>query len=357
MAATRRRRTAALIDALFAAPERYEFRQAVRLIERHARRLRQRSSADDGTPRPSAAAGDAVMRFKAATGLAFPLAEIEQLGREGPQGPAVFRVTFLGLNGPSGVLPRYYSELVLRSVKQKSTALRDLLDLLNHRAIVLHLAASRKYRLPANVENAAAPGGDALTAAIFALIGFGTAGLRDRLAVEDATLLYYSGLFAQTRRSAVGLKMVVSDYLGLPIRIEQFAGRWTALADHDLTRLGGAADANGRFAALGVTTVAGRRVWDVQGSFRIRIGPLDYRQFAQLLPGSALMREVAALVRTYAGPTLAYDIALDLKGETIPECQLVTEGAVLPRLGWNTWLAAQSRPAVVSDAVMRYATI
>lgn len=351
MAAARGRRTAPLIDALFAEPERFEFRQAVRLIEQHARRLRRQRAESDLTVRPSAAQSDAVVRFKAATGLAFPVAEIEQLGREGPKGPAIFRVTFLGLNGPSGVMPRYYSELVLRSIKQKSYALRDLLDLLNHRAIALHLAASRKYRLPASIEAAPAPGADPLTAAIFALIGFGTAGLRDRLAVEDSTLLYYAHFFAQTRRSAVGLELVLADYLGLDTRVEQFSGRWTMLADEDRSRLGG------EFAALGRDAVAGSRVWDVEGSFRIRIGPLTYAQFAQLMPGSALMGEVAALVRSYVGPSLAYDIALDLKGECVPQCRLESEGDFLPRLGWNTWLAAPSHPPVVSDAVMRNATI
>jgi type VI secretion system protein ImpH len=266
-------------------------------------------------------------------------------------------VTFLGLHGPSGVLPRHYSELVSQQVRRKSLALRDLLDVFNHRAVAMHFLAWRKYRLPAEFEIGPRDQDDPITAALYALIGFATGGLRDRLAVEDAVLVHYGGLFAQPARSAVGLELLLSDYIGRPVRISQFIGRWAPLAAEDCTSLATAARPFGNFAALGVNAVAGTRVWDVQGGFRVSLGPLDYKQFAELMPGAPLMNEIEALTRTYAGPGLAFDVELVLRGEDVPACTLAESGAFLPRLGWNTWLHAEKRAPVVSDAVIRYTGI
>jgi type VI secretion system protein ImpH len=354
MAAESRRQDPSLIEALLEEPYRFEFIQAVRVLERVAE-TRRRAAASDG-PRHATAVED-VVRFRAALALAVPLAEVEQLRAGEAGGPAEMQVSFLGLNGPSGVLPRHYSELVLQQVRQKNLALRDFLDVFNHRAIAMHLLARRKYRLAASVESSGDDGRDPISALFYALIGFATPGLRDRLAVDDHALVYYGGLFAQSRRSAAGLEQILSDYLGRPVEVAQFAGRWAPLAAEDWTRLATQNRPFGNFAQLGVDAVAGTHVWDVQGGFRLRLGPLDYRQFAELMPGSPLMNEVAALTRTYVGPELAFDVELALRGDAVPDCVLAGSGDFLPRLGWNTWLPAETRPATVSDAVLRFTRI
>lgn len=354
MAAAGGRQDASLIEALLEEPYRFEFLQAVRVLERVAEMRRRAAAADE--PR-RAAAVDEVVRFRTTLALAVPLSEVEQLHADGAGGPAEMHVSFLGLNGPSGVLPRHYSELVLQQVRQKNLALRDFLDLLNHRAVLMHLLARRKYRLAASIERSRDDGHDPITAMLYALIGFATPGLRDRLAVEDHALVYYGGLFAQSRRSAAGLEQILSDYLGRPVEVVQFVGRWGPLAAEDWTRLATADRPFGNFAQLGVNAVAGSHVWDVQGGFRLRLGPLDYRQFAELMPGSPLMNEIAALTRSYAGPELAFDVELALRGDAVPDCVLAGSGAFLPRLGWNTWLPAETRPATISDAVLRFTQI
>jgi type VI secretion system protein ImpH len=350
MAAQSRGQDTSLIGALIRAPHRFEFIQAVRLIEQWLRR--RRAKGDAGAPDPAEA-----VRFRAALALAFPLAEIDDLSTNGPDGGLEMQVAFLGLDGSSGALPRHYSEMVLHEQRQKNLALRDFLDIFNHRAVALHLAAQRKYRQAAGLEATGGDGSDPITLALYALVGMGTGGLRDRLAVEDETLIHYAGLFASGTRSAAGLEQLLSDYLGRPVEVIQFAGRWAPLEAEDWTAMPTSGKPLGSYAQLGVDAVAGSHVWDVQGGFRLRIGPLDYGQFAELLPGSPLMNEIAALVRTYAGPEFAFDMELALRGGAVPHCTLAAEGEFLPRLGWNTWLHAPVRPATVSDALLRYTRI
>ena len=58
-------------------------------------------------------------------------------------------VAFLGLTGPSGVLPPHYTAHAdARVCAAKDTSLRDLLDMFNHRLISLFYRAWEKYRLP-----------------------------------------------------------------------------------------------------------------------------------------------------------------------------------------------------------------
>ena len=352
MATPSRRQATSLIDALFAAPRRFEFFRAMQLLTRIAQ-LRRRGN---DAPRPDSAQDDAV-RLRAGPTLAFPLAEIEELRPGEGETVAEMQIAFLGLNGPSGVLPRHYSELAQRQARQKNFALRDFFDIFTHRAASLHFLAWRKYRLAAGVESAESAHDDAITASLYALIGFGTPGLRDRLAVEDDTLLHYGGLFAEATRSATGLAALLSDYLNRPVEVIQFVGRWASLLAEDWSRLATSARPLGTYAQLGVDAVAGTRVWDVQGGFRLRLGPLDYRQFAELMPNSPLMNEVAALTRSYVGPGLAFDVELVLRGRDVPLLTLASTGEFLPRLGWNTWLYAPTRPAAVTDAVMRFTRI
>jgi type VI secretion system protein ImpH len=350
MATPSRRQAASLIDALFEAPQRFEFFRAMQLLGRIARLRR------SGTGNRSTAQEDAV-RLRASPSLSFPLGEIEEL-KPGEDGfVADMQIAFMGLNGASGVLPRHYSEMALHQARQKSFALREFFDIFTHRAASMHFLAWRKYRLAADYEGSAGEDDDAITAALYALIGFGTSGLRDRLAVEDDTLVHYGGLFAQATRSATGLELLLSDYLHRPVEVIQFAGRWAPLLQEDWTSLATQMRPFGNYAQLGVDAVAGTRVWDVQGGFRLRLGPLDYRQFAELMPNSPLMNEVAALTRTYVGPGLTFDVELVLRGDEVPLCTLASSGEFLPRLGWNTWLHAPTHPPAVSDAVMRFAKI
>ncbi len=357
MATEGRQSPAILIDRLFAEPGRFSFFQAVRLLEweglRRTADARQQPTlpvGEDHDPRREA------VRLVAAGGLAFPPNEIASV-KEREGGPPVMAVSFLGLTGPSGVLPQHYTETLLVAHRDKKTALRAFLDIFNHRTLSHFYRAWRKYRLPVGYEQAVArgwPGDDPISRALLALVGLGTPHLRERMGVPDATILHYAGHFAHGTRPAGVLEDIVADLFGLPVSVIQFRGRWLTLAEDDRTRLPDAGTPDGAFCQLGVDSIAGLRTWDIQNGFRIRLGTLGYGDFCAFLPGAPQARLLAELVRLYVGPSLDYDVQVRLRRDDVPRLQLGAEGPGAARLGWNTWLRHDAPPpADVDDAVFR----
>src|SRR4029079_9295087 len=121
----------------------FDFFQAVRVVERLSPKR-----APIGL---DAAPADEVARFRAHLSMAFPPSQIVALEPPGDERPnPLLTVTFLGLYGPSGVLPTHYTQLLMdiqRDVRgPERRSLRDWLDLFNHRYISLFYRAWEKYR-------------------------------------------------------------------------------------------------------------------------------------------------------------------------------------------------------------------
>jgi type VI secretion system protein ImpH len=304
---------------------------------------------------------------------------MEPPGEERPN--PLLTVTFIGLYGPSGVLPTHYTQLLLdiqRDVRgPERRSLRDWLDLFNHRFISLFYRAWEKYRFHLQYERGEAlrRETDAFTLAIRSLMGFGTPGLVNRLQVhgphidatglewgspdreipalarlDDLALLHYAGFFLQRPRNSTNLRALLTDYFRLPVQVEQFRGRWLQIPESGQTRLG-------EIGMMGVDAVAGERVWDVQSRFLVRIGPLRYRQFEDLLPDAAPLAErktffvVAQLTRLFAGSEFDFDIQLVLAASEIPTAQLIERDGAGPRLGWTVWLITSPPQCDAEEAV------
>jgi type VI secretion system protein ImpH len=147
------------------------------------------------------------------------------------------------------------------------------------------------------------------------------------------------------------LEAILTDFFSRPVRVEQFCGRWLPLAAEERTSLGTRAEPQGRFCQLGTSATVGARVWDVQSSFRLHIGPLDYQQFIRFMPDGAEMKQLAELTELYVGQALGFDVRLTLKKEAVPMCRLAGPDDQRPRLGWNTWLKQRDFLHDASDAV------
>jgi type VI secretion system protein ImpH len=349
-------------ERLFAEPFQFDFFQAVRLLQR----LRPEAVPVGCEGPPSRE----VVRLRALPSLSFPPSPLYSLTRPNAEQPfPTAVVAFMGLHGPSGVMPRHYTDLILRLERdqrgEERRALRDWFDLFNHRFISLLYRAWEKYRFWVAFERS---GEDLFTRALFCLCGLGTEGTRNRLRVEaieygretprvlarvqDLGLLRYAGLLASRHRTAIGLQTLLGDYFETPVQIEQFVGQWLILEPETRSCLG-------MNATLGVDAVAGERVRDHQGRFRVTLGPLDYQGFRDFFPDRSSVPEgkgfwmLCHLTRLYVGMELDFEVRLILRGDAVPECQLSedSDAGLGARLGWNTWLTSQQPAHDVADAV------
>ncbi|HEY0007065.1 MAG TPA: type VI secretion system baseplate subunit TssG [Pyrinomonadaceae bacterium] len=326
MAAKSRRTDSPLTEVLYERPYSFDFFQAVRLLERISpERL------------PVGRDGDSlreVVHFRSRASLAFPPSQLYQITHNGKDStePPEMTVAFMGMTGPLGVLPQQYTELVMERARHKDTALWAFLDLFTHRMLSFFYRAWEKHRFPIAYERGQF---DQFTSYLFDIIGLGTRGLRGRLHQPDQGLLFYGGLIAQKPHSASAIAAILSDHFGVRAEVDQFAGQWLRLDQTSLSRLGAANS------QLGVSTVAGARVWDDQSKFRLKLGPMPLKQFREFLPVGSAYKPIAALLRFLVGLEFDFDIQLILEKEEVPASHIKTRDEKQSRLGWTTWLKTQ----------------
>jgi type VI secretion system protein ImpH len=322
-----------LAEQLNEEPYRFEFFQAVRLFEK----LYPEKRAVGGSGLP----GEEPLRFRSRVSFDFPSSEIQEIREiEDPatgEKRSEVLVNFMGMVGVSGVLPVHYTELAFDRIRHGDTALWAFLDIFTHRAVSLFFRAWNKYRFPVSYER----GDDKFTGYLFDLAGLGTPGLRGRMGFDDETLLPYAGLIAQRPHSSKAIESIISDYFSTPAELRQFHGQWIALEPSDHTRLGR------RNSVLGSNTIAGKNIWDQQSKFRVRMGPLTYVQFTDLLPNGSGNRKLRSILRFLVGDEFDLDIQLILLARQVPGTVLTTRALRRPMLGWTSFL--KTRPFENAD--------
>ena len=337
MATPRGRKDPPLADTLSEEPYRFEFFQAVRLLGRlHPGR------------QPVGGIGparDEVVRFRSLVSLAFPPSELYALEPGSAEGaPAEMTVAFLGLAGPVGVLPQHYTESLLARRRAGDRTAAAFFDLFNHRMISLFFRAWEKYRPPLSRERGEE---DRLAGYLYALMGLATAGLRGRNDFPDAALLAHAARFAQRRRPAIELEALLADSFGVPVRVEQFAGRWLPLDASDRSAMGREGPHNG----LGTSLMLGSRAWDVRGKFRLRIGPLGLDRFLAFGPDGDELRALSQMARMFVDAELDFDVQVSLKAEEVPACRLSSAPGAGARLGRHAWLKSLPFAADADNAI------
>src|SRR5215213_3009319 len=327
-----------LKEELFEEPYRFDFFQAVRLLERVFPERRSVGS--------TALPHEEVARFRSRISLDFPSSEVHEIVEKTDEKTGEDRteaiVNFMGMVGVSGALPVRYTELVLDRVRHRDTSLWAFLDIFTHRAVSMFYRAWAKYRFPVGYES----GDDPFTGFLFDFAGLGTNGLRGRSYIEDESLLPYVGLIAQKPHSASAVENIISDFFGVKAKLVQFFGQWLPLGPDDVTRVGT------QNATLGMDSIVGSKVWDQQSKFRVRLGPLTFNQFQAFLPNGSARQPFLSIVRLIAGIEFDHDLQLRLLGRQVPSTILTTRAARKPMLGWTSFLKTQPVRGVDEQLVL-----
>ena len=256
-------------------------------------------------------------------------------------------IGFMGLTGPSGVLPTSYTELLIdRRNFYRDTAAHQFIDLFAHRAVSLFYEAWRKHRLYLAYE---AGERDGFTRNVLDLVGVGLSPLQSRLqheegGIPDVFLTYFAGLLSQKPVSASNLAALIQGYFKVDAQVEQFVGQWVAVPLQEQTSLGK------QSCILGDSAFTGERLWDRQNKICVKLGPLKQEEFMSFLPGQPGAIALTELVQFCIGQTLACDLELTLDKESVPPLRLGGGQDAAPRLGHAAWLQTQGLSAHPSDA-------
>lgn len=329
------------LEQLQAAPHRFTLFAALRLLEQcHASRPRlgdSRRCTDDA------------VRLGQAPTLSFAPSDVSAFS-PGEAAPARLEQYSFGLFGPNGALPRHLTEFAYeRRHQREDDTFIDFLNAFQHRLVSLF------YRAWASADPATSfdrPESDRFTQYLGALIGLAPATARDRDATPDRAKFSRASHLCRQVRSAEGLEMVLADYFGLPVMLEQFVGAWLDIPAELYCRLGGDPDS----ALLARSATLGASSWQCQHKFEIVLGPLTIGTFTDFLPGARGLRELHALVRLYTNDEWSWQLRLLLRDTDVPGIRLGRVG----QLAWTTWLGGRDTTAsnvVIQEPAAQHALV
>jgi len=311
-------------------PYRFNFFQAVRLLECQC--------ADKPRVGTSQRPSDDPVRFGQEPSLAFPASTLTAYYPAGSR-PARMLVSFLGLLGPQGPLPLHLTEYAReRLLHSNDPTFSRFLDVFNHRMVSLFYRAWACNQQAVSYDR---PNEDRYGDFIGSIFGIGMESFRKRDAVPDLGKLHYAGRLSCPTRHAEGLGAILGEFFGVKAQIDQFVGHWINLSKDSRCLLGHTPQT----ATLGRTAVLGSRIWDCQQKFRVKLGPMHFDDYRRMLPGTESFKRLVAWVRNYIGDELSWDLHLILKAAEAPKMSLGRMG----ELGWSSWLA--SKP-LKKDAVI-----
>jgi type VI secretion system protein ImpH len=296
-----------MIKQLLARPQRFEFFQAVRLIEHW---------------RPGS------IRFRNRLAMGFPPNQLENISSDEDS----VRVTpsFMGMLGSQGVLPLHYSERIIRHEREcNDGGPRAFLDALSHRPLALFHQAWACYRLDED---------DGLLNVLGALAGMH---LHDD-AIEREMLAFYAMQIRSRAVSAPLMAGMYSEFFGVPVAVEQLAGEWQTLPAEDQASLGRAN------VSLDGGVMLGERMYRCDTRVRLRIGSMDRDSYERFLPGRSGMCSLASMLGLHCGIGMTYEVHLILRAADTRGTSLDASS----RLGVNTRLL--SAPATQDSDELMY---
>ena len=338
------------LDQLIKEPWRFEFSQAMRVLMRNS----QHGSTGDFPDRRFDVEREPA-RVGAQATMGFPASDIHAL-EEIPN--TEFRkmvITFLGLTGPSGVLPHPYTEFVIEREMENDHSPAAFFDIFNHRMAMLFYYAWERYRSPVVYERR--PDHDLFRRILLSFVGLGTEHITDGLKrdpetkkphLPDGFFANYAHLLAIQPRSASTLETILRDYFGVPVEVVQFVGTWYQLDDESTTRFRGERSESER---MGHGVVVSEEYWSQESMVRLRIGPLRLASFRRFLRGGPDFVRLGEICRFFAREEMVFEAQLILDRSEVPDTSLEDDGG--SQLGWTTWAKTEPFTKHAEDVIIR----
>ncbi len=324
----------AFLQALQEEPYRHGFAAAMRRME----------ALYSDKPRLGEAvrANDDPIRLGQHPSLAFAPASVAEFTPANDKRPPRLDSYFFGLFGPNGPLPLHLTEYAhSRELNDRDSTFRRFADVFHHRLLSLFFRAWMDCEPTIEMDR---PDNNRFDLYVGSVLGIGPESLRQRDALSDRAKLFRSASFAMQTRPVEALRSVLIDFFKLPFDLQQWVGEWLTVEEEDRCYLGRSEQTG----CLGQSMILGGEVWSCQHKFRVVAGPLEFAAFNRLLPGTAGVRRLLAIVRNLVGDEFEWDLQLILRKSEVPKTQLGEAG----QLGWTSWLGDRPQDGDADDVII-----
>lgn len=246
-----------------------------------------------------------------------------------------------GLFGPNGPLPLHLTEFVRERARHHDDhALTAFANLFHHRLILLFYRAWADAQPTVSLDRG---DGGRFDRYLASLIHLARPAARRPDTLSDHARYFMAGHLVRQTRNPEGLRNILRACLRVPVEIVEWVPQWLPIEAPLRTALRARANTH----RLGATAMLGAAVRDAQTKFEIRVGPLSREQYAALLPGTRLSRQLTDWVRQYAGVEWSWDVRLLLAADQVAGTAL---GTGRP-LGLASWLGTRPRTLAADDLV------
>ncbi|MBS0271590.1 MAG: type VI secretion system baseplate subunit TssG [Proteobacteria bacterium] len=313
-------------DVLLNEPYRFEFHQAIKLLEY----LNPKAMPFGETVNNQ----DEVVTVKSRVyleSISSDIYSLENLSLEptsSQYAPPILNINFMGIAGIQGPLPFPYTEMIIQRIRNEDSSLKEFLDIFNHRlASILH-RTRKQYLISLNTLT---PEKTDIAEGLKAFLGVDQPSLENRLHVPDRSLLDYAGIYWTRPHSARGLESILKSYFNIPTHVEKCVGKWRPISKNQQTHIG----RKGQWQKLGNGAALGTRAWDQQNHFCLHLGPLTQEQLDTFLPMGRGYKRLIDLTRLYVGALI--DFSIKYITEHPPASHLKEKSY----LGWRSWLGSR----------------
>lgn len=310
-----------LVEEIVSTPYKFSFHQVLRLL--HA--WRQTVADKDGKVRQ--------IRMGSHVHLNWPPGDIFLVDiPKDHKDPIRLSVNFTGLAGIQGPLPMPVTEALLKRKRKGDFVLQDFLDIFHNRLLHLMHNVERQRHVSLNPVR---PHETALGKSFLGMAGLGEEKVRGRMAVNDQSLPFYSGIMWQQPRSSSGLASVISNYLNMPAKLSPPIGRWVHIEKDQQSLIG---TQKGQLNVLGDTAVLGRRAWQQDYYVDLALGEMNRDMYERLVPTGHAFPHIRDLCHLYVRQRCSLRVKLRLAEPDRSPMKLDGKSA----LGWTTFLTGKS---------------
>ena len=270
------------------------------------------------------------LRFAQQPFLRFPESDIARIEEHGSAGVPLISLYGFGLLGTNGPMPLEFTQQVFqRSRNHYDLTMQRFLDIIHHRMATLFFRAGVQGDQSVSFDRRF----DDLICDILQSLG-GIAPERrehwERYSVLSPYFAaHYACFFGNENKTRDALEIMLTEFLRVPLRIRDLVPGEYDIPKEFRCRLG-CSDTS----TVGCNSQLGSRYVSLTKQFIVEIGPEDFSQCLDLMPGGKGFSEISEILFLYLDRPLRYTFEFLLHGETVPQAKL--DRTV--QLGRSCWL-------------------